>query len=97
MSLEAALAILDAEIEALQLVINPKKPEETSTQFCLIRAKAFGRTILREAQKMKLNECLAIDAHYHATRTMLGLPQERAEKAKELKEAKPEEEPPVGS
>jgi hypothetical protein len=45
MSLKAAITLLDAEIEQLSRTAGP-------TQFALVRAKSFGRSLLRRAEQL---------------------------------------------
>lgn len=73
MSLAAALALLDQEIEDLQRQIDPKHPGRTDTQFCLLRAKSLGRSMLRKAGKMGLKELADVDTFYRGRRKALGL------------------------
>jgi hypothetical protein len=60
MSLKASIALLDAEIEQLSRSAG-------STQFALVRAKSFGRSLLRRAEQLGVGEDLeALDLFYKA-------------------------------
>lgn len=68
MSLQAAIDTLSKEIEALQKIIPADRPQDELEAFCLLRAKALGRTMLISAQNSRASTVSRLDSYYKGAR-----------------------------
>lgn len=68
MSLQAAIALLDAECEALAARIKADRPQDTPVEFALLRAKSLGRSFLRRAEQLHCEQPSALNALYDGCR-----------------------------
>lgn len=68
MTIKAAIILLDAECEALAARVNASRPQDTPLEFALLRAKSLGRSFLRRAEQLGLEQPAAVDALYKGCR-----------------------------